>query len=137
MDVNETAACGISQREFAIEFDDEELVNFYRILTYIQEGDGFYEEDYLEDLKSQMSYIIGPSLEDPIDDNASEVIHFKDEGGSYFLAFNEDAAKKLNQTLDAVEHPGEGFDIKLVQKLIDKMSDMAPNILDNLPTINR
>jgi len=59
MEVKETAACGISLREFAIEFDDDELVDMYRILNYVQNEVGFYDEDFLDDLHSQMSYIIG------------------------------------------------------------------------------
>lgn len=138
MEFTETAACGISQREFAIEFDAEELVHFYRILLYSQEGTGFYDEDYLEDLKSQMSYIIGPALEeDPSEDTIEENISWEDTGASYLLHFNEDIARKLNQILTAVEHSVEGFDKTLNKMVIDQMLEMAPNILDNLPMMNR
>ena len=138
MEVRETAACGISQREFVIELDDDGLVHFYRILLYAQEGIGFYEEDYLEDLKSQLSYIIGPTLEEePTANTAEDEIQWEDTGALYALSFNEDLAKKLYQVLLAVEHPGENLDGKLNQKLLDQMLAMAPNTLDNLPTTNQ
>ena len=69
MEVKETAACGISQREFAVEFDADEFAEMYKLLRYVQDGSGSFDEDVLEDLQSQMSYIIGPTLdEDPPDD---------------------------------------------------------------------
>ena len=34
MEVKETAACGISLREFAIEFETDELVDMYRTLNF-------------------------------------------------------------------------------------------------------
>ena len=74
MEVKETAACGISLREFAIEFDDDELVDMYRILNYAQNEVGFYDEDFLDDIQSQMSYIIGPSLDEEPSDDIEETI---------------------------------------------------------------
>jgi hypothetical protein len=129
MEVKETAACGISQREFAIEFDDNELVDFYRVLLYAHEGTGFYDEDYLEELRSQLSYVL--------EDTAEDMIKWEDTAGSYTLNFNEDMARRLNQILAAVEHPGEGFDKALNRKLMDQMLEMAPNTLQDLPKINR
>ena len=41
MEINESAACGISQKEFAIELDDTDLVDFYRVLLYAHEGTDF------------------------------------------------------------------------------------------------
>ena len=64
MEVKETAACGISLREFAVEFDADEIVDMFRVLNYAQSGVGSYDEDFLDDLKSQMAYIIGPSVEE-------------------------------------------------------------------------
>ena len=46
MEVRETAACGISKREFAIEFEGDELVNVYRVMHYAQKGIGFYDEGF-------------------------------------------------------------------------------------------
>jgi hypothetical protein len=133
MEVKETAACGISQREFAIEFDAEELPDIYRIFLYAQEGIGTYDEDFLDDLKSQMSYIIGPSLdEEPSGEGEEEGVHWEEEGSSFNLAFNETEARKLHQILLAVEHPGEGFDKALNQKLLEQMMEMAPAVLQNL-----
>ena len=73
MEVKETAACGISQREFAVEFDADEFAEMHKLLKYANDGTGEYDDDFLEDLQSQMSYIIGPTLdEDPPDDIAEE-----------------------------------------------------------------
>ena len=138
MEVRETAACGISLREFAIEFEAEELADMYRVLRYTKDGTGFYDEDFVDDLKSQMAYIIGPSLEEgPPEELEEETIHWEDTGTSYNLNFNEPEAGKILQILTAVEHPGEGFDHELNRKLMDKAMEMAPSILDNLPVINR
>jgi len=41
MEVRETAACGISQREFMIGLDEDDVVPFYRIFRYAQDGTGF------------------------------------------------------------------------------------------------
>jgi len=138
MEVKETAACGISKREFALDFEKEEIVNIYRILNYAQTGIGFYDEDFLEDLKSQMAYIIGPSLsEDPSQDYDELTIHWEETGTAYSLAFNEPEAGKLLQILNAVKHPKEGFDREMNQKLLREMVEMAPMALQNLPIINR
>ncbi len=90
MEVKETAACGISLREFAIEFDADEIVDMFRVLNYAQSGIGSYDEDFLDDLKSQMTYIIGPSVEEELPEEIEEeTIHWEDTGASYNLAFNE------------------------------------------------
>ena len=137
MEVKETAACGISLREFAIEFEEDEIVDIFRIMNYAQNEVGFYDEDFLEDLVSQMAYIIGPSLEEEPQDDVDETIHWEETDGSYSLAFTEPEGPKLLQILNAVERPGEGFDKALNQKLLDQMMEIAPTQLENLPVINR
>ena len=127
MEVKETAACGISLREFAIEFDTDEIGDIYAILHYAHNGVGSYDEDFLEDLKAQMAYIIGPSLEEePPEDIEEGIIHWEDTGASYNLAFNEPEGGKFLQILNAVEHPGEGFDKEMNQKLLDQLVEIAP-----------
>jgi len=129
MEVKETAACGISLREFSIEFDADEIVDIFRVLSYAQNGIGSYDEDFLEDLKAQMAYIIGPSLEEePPEGIEEETIHWEDTGASYNLALNEPEGGRLLQILNAVEHPGEGFDKKMNQKLLDQMMEIAPAV---------
>jgi len=138
MEVKETAACGISQREFTMEFDEEELPDVYRVFRYINDGTGFFDEDFLEDWKSQMMYIIGSSVAEESQGEIEEgIIHWDDEGGSFHLVLNETEAQKIFQILSAVEHPGKGFDIGLNQKLMKQMMALAPSILSNLPVINR
>jgi len=137
MEVKETAACGISHREFAIEFDAEELPEIYRVFRYVKDGTGFYDEDFLEELKSQMSYFIGPSLEEEPQETEEESVRWEDTGTSYLLHFKEPEAPRLYQILSAVEHPGEGFDGELNDKLMKQMMEMAPSLLENLPVINR
>jgi len=133
MEVKETAACGISLREFAIEFDTDEIADMFRILNYAQNGTGSYDEDFLEDLKAQMAYIIGPSLEEePAEGVEEATIRWEDTGASYNLTFNEPEGAKLLQILNAVEHPGEGFDREMNQKLLKQMMEMAPAALENL-----
>jgi len=129
MEVKETAACGISLREFSIEFDTDEIVDLFRVLNYAQNGDGSYDEDFLEDLKAQMAYIIGPSLEEePPGGIEEETIHWEDMGASYNLALNEPEGGRLLQILKAVEHPGEGFDKEMNQKLLEQMMEIAPAV---------
>jgi hypothetical protein len=138
MEVKETAACGISEREFAIEFETDEIEEIYRVFLYAQEGSGFYDEDFLEDLKLQMSFIIGRSLEEELSEDTTEGgIHWEDTGSFYTLAFNETGARKLYQILLSVEHPGDVLDKELNWKLLEQMLEIAPNQLENLPVINR
>ena len=138
MEVKETAACGISLREFAIEFETDEIVDIYRIINFAHTGDGFYDEDFLEDLKSQISYIVGPSVEqEPSEEVEEETIHWEDTGSSYVLHFNEPEGARLFQCFDAVEHPEGGFDRAMSKKLLDQMMEMASNILENITVINR
>lgn len=131
MEVKETAACGISLREFAVEFDTDEIADMFRILDYAQNEAGSYDEDFLEDLKAQMAYIIGPSLEEEPPVAIEEAtIHWEDTGASYNLTFNEPEGAGLLQILSAVEHPGEGFDKEMNEKLLKQMIEMAPGALN-------
>lgn len=137
MEVNETAACGISQREFAIIFGSDELTEMYHILRYALSGVGFYNEDFLEDLKSQLMYIIGPAVEESFKEDYEPEMAWEDTGFEYTLSFKEEDAGVLYQLLGAVDHPGEEIHIKLNRKLLEQMMEMASTILDNLPIINR
>ena len=138
MEVKETAACGIAQREFAIDLDDDEFNDMYRVVRYIEEGVGFYDEDFVEELSSQMLYIIGPSVEeDPPDKILDDKMEWEDTGASFALNFNDETATKLNQILKAVEHPGEGFDEEMRKRIADGMMELNPTQLENLPLINR
>ena len=137
MEVKETAACGIEQREFAIEFDTDELVDIYRVLLYAHDGAGFYDEDFVEDLKSQLVYIVGPSIEEEPPKGAGIEMKWEDTGSEFVLAFKEETASTFFGILEAVEHPREGLDEELNLNLMNQMREMAPNTLDNLPMINR
>jgi hypothetical protein len=136
MEVKETAACGISLREFAIEFETDEIVDIYRILNYAQNEEGFFDEDFLDDLKSQMIYIIGASVEEEPEET-EETIHWEEGDASYDLHFSEPEGAKLFQILNGVDHPGEGFDKDMNEKLLGQMMDMAPSVLENITVINR
>jgi len=138
MEVREAAACGISKREFAIEFEGDEIVNVYRVMHYAQKGIGYYDEDFLEKLISQMSYIIGPAVFGSGSENSGgESIHWEDTGIAYVLLFNEPEAAKLFQIFNGAKTPGQGFDRALNQKLINQMVEISPTQLQNLPIINR
>ena len=129
MEVKETAACGISQREFAVELDRDEFGEMYKLLRYVQDGSGVFDEDFVEDLQSQMSYIIGPSLEeDPPEDIAEEKMEWEDTGVTLNLNFNDEMARKLRQIVSAVENPGEGFEAALLQKIMDGMKAIDPTL---------
>ena len=138
MEVRETAACGISKREFAIEMEGDEFVNLYRVMHYAQKGIGYYDEDFLDNLISQMSYIIGPAVfESGAEDSGGESIHWEDTGIAYVLFFNEPEAAQLFQIFNGAKTPGEGFNRGLNQKLINEIVEIAPTQLQNLPIINR
>ncbi len=138
MEVRETAACGISKREFAIELETEEIVHLYRVMHYAQKGIGYYDEDFLENLVSQMSYIIGPAVFEPGAENSGgESVHWEDTGIAYVLLFNEPEAADLFRIFNGAKTPGEGFRQDLNQKLMNEMVEMAPTQLQNLPIINR
>jgi hypothetical protein len=137
MEVRESAACGISLREFVIEFDVDEIVNIYRIMNYAQTGIGFYDDDFLDDLKSQMTYIIGASVEEEPEEDIEEKVSWEDTGTSFNLNFTEPEGAQLYQIFKAVETPGKGFNKDLNQKLLNQMLGIAPSQLQNLPIINR
>ena len=137
MEVRETAACGISLREFAVEIEQDEIVDMYRIMNFAQNGEGFFDEEFLDDLKSQLSYIIGPSIEEDPADDIEETIHWEDNDGVYALIFTEPEGALLSQILDGVNQPGEGFDRALNQKLLEQLMELAQNELENLTVINR
>jgi hypothetical protein len=137
MEVRETAACGISLREFAIEIEQDEIVDMYRIMNFAQNGEGFFDEEFLDELKSQMSYIIGPSIEEDPADDIEETIHWEDNDGTYSLCFTEPEGPQLFRILDGANQPGEKFDKELNHKLLDQMLELAPSQLENLTIINR
>lgn len=138
MEVRETAACGISKREFAIEFEGNEFVNVYRVMHFAQKGIGYYDEGFLEDLLSQMSFIIGAAVFEPKEENSQEdSIRWEDTGIGYVVFFNETEAGKLFQIFNGAKTPGEGFNRELNQKLLNQMLEIAPTQLQNLPIINR
>lgn len=138
MEVREIAACGIAQRVFSLELEEEDLAPIYRILRYAHQGVGFYDPDFLEDLKSQMAHIVGPAVEkEPGEDVTGEDVHWREGQGAYYLNFGEAEAPKLYQVFSAVSHPGEGYDRELAQRLLDQAMEMAPSLLSNLPVINR
>jgi hypothetical protein len=138
MEVRETAACGISKREFAIEFSGDEIISVYRVMHYAQKGIGFYDEGFLEDLLSQMSFIIGAAVCEPAATTAQEdSIRWEDTGIGYVIFFNETEAGILYQIFKGAQTPGEGFNKGLNQKLLNQMLEIAPTQLQNLPIINR
>lgn len=137
MEVSETAACGISQREFAIAFDSDELAELYRLLRYILSGSGFYDEDFVEDIKSQLVYIIGPTVEEEPEEGVEEIMNWEDDGVEYILSFKEGVASIFYRLLGAIENPGKGIYTKLNKSLMNQMMEMAPSTLDGLPVINR
>ena len=128
MEVKETAACGIAEREFAIEFEDDDLIDMYRVMRYVENGVGFYEEDFLEDLQSQMLYIIGPSVEeDPPEEIVDNKMEWEDTGTSYNLNFNDETVPL--QVMDRVG-PGGNFLMEAHTSANFKKSFWFPRFFD-------
>lgn len=138
MEVRETAACGISEKIFAIECEAEDVPHLFRILRYVQAEDGYYDEDFYEDLKEQLDYICGSILEDEAPaDMIIEDIKWQEDDDIYSLLFTETTASTLFAIFDAVEERKETFNLELDQRLMREIQELAPSILDNLPVINR
>ena len=137
MEVSESAACGISQRKFVIKFDSDELADMYRVLRYTLSGAGFFDEDFIDDLKSQMLYIIGPAVEEEPEDEIDLKMTWEDTGTEYELNFKEEVASSFYRLLCGVDNPGEEIYVGLNQDLLNQMMEMAPSTLDGLPVINR
>ena len=62
MEVKETAACGIIDREFAIELDETEIAKLYKALRSALESTKDFDANFVEDLIAQMEHIVGQSL---------------------------------------------------------------------------
>jgi hypothetical protein len=138
VEVKETAACGITQREFAIEIDPDELPDFFRIVRYAASGQGKFDEEELDDVVGQMSYICGPSVEEEPDEDAdASEIRWKEEDGTYRLVFTEMAGPKLYRIFSALTEETDEYDRTLAQRLSAEIQELAPSILDNVPVINR
>lgn len=138
MEIREIAACGISEKIFAIECEPEDLPHMYRILRYVQAEDGYYDEDFIEELKEQMEYICGDIINElPRDDIDRNDIKWTADNDVYSLLFTETTASSLYAIFDAVEERKDTFDLKLDQRLMAEIKELAPSILANLPVINR
>jgi hypothetical protein len=138
MEVKETAACGISQREFAIEFDNDELLEMVRLLKYITDESDYFDEGFIEDLKSQMAYIIGPSLEEaPPEEILEQKMEWEDTGTSFNLTFNDEMARKLWQFLERAETPDQDVDRELLNRMLDELRAINPMVVDNLSGTSR
>ncbi len=138
MEIREVAACGISEREFVLEIEPEELPEVYRIFLYAASGTGHYEEELQEELVAQLCYIVGPQVEEELPKYADTgSIRWKEEDGMYSLIFHETNCQAVYGIIQAVHHPGEGLDKALNTRLAGELLDLAPNALENLPVINR
>lgn len=138
MEVRETAACGIAERKFAIECQPEDLPHIYRIIRYPGAEDGYYDEEFLDDLLSQMAYICGDEITvAAADDVDTSLIQWSVEDDVYALMFNELATPVLYQLFDACLERKPHFDAALARRLMVEASELAPSILSNLPVINR
>ncbi|MFC1735946.1 hypothetical protein ACFL1X_07500 [Candidatus Hydrogenedentota bacterium] len=64
MEVRESAACGISEREFTIEMTETESVVFFKILEAAESGSKECDMDVLDDLLGQMEHVVGSILDE-------------------------------------------------------------------------
>jgi len=63
MEVRETAACGVSEREFSIDLNETEIEKLYKVIKKAVEGDGEIDAQFAEELMTNMKFIVGPSIE--------------------------------------------------------------------------
>jgi len=63
MEVRETAACGVTEREFAIDLTETEIEKLYKVIKKAVEGDGDVDTEFAQDLMDNMKFIVGPSIE--------------------------------------------------------------------------
>jgi len=138
MEIREAAACGITERRFVLEVEPEDLPDVYRIFLYAGSGAGHYDEEVREDLLEQLSYIVGPAVEEELSEDADvSSMRWQEDDGVFCLTFQETNAPALYRIFQAVDHPGEGFDEALNARLAEEILALAPSLLENLPVINR
>ena len=64
MEVRETAACGVAEREFAIDFMEHEIVRFFKFLCAAEDAAKKTDPDLIEDMVVQIRQIVGPAVEE-------------------------------------------------------------------------
>ncbi len=62
MEVKETAACGISEREFAIDLSETEITKFYKMLKNAVAGADF-DKEMAEELLENMRHVVGAAID--------------------------------------------------------------------------
>ena len=62
MEVKETAACGISEREFAVALKENEIVKFYKWLDAALENGEDTEDGMIDDMLGSMEHVVGAAL---------------------------------------------------------------------------
>ena len=63
MEVRETAACGVAEREFAIDFMENEIVKFYKFLDATQDAAQGIDPELIDDMLVQIRQVVGPAVE--------------------------------------------------------------------------
>lgn len=63
MEVRETAACGVAEREFAVDMVEHEIVKFYKVMNAAQEAVGHVAPELIDDLLVQIRQVVGPSVD--------------------------------------------------------------------------
>ena len=62
MEVKETGACGITERQFVIELNETEIAKVYKVFLAAKDPAVKFDADLLEDLLANMEHIVGPSI---------------------------------------------------------------------------
>jgi hypothetical protein len=63
MEVRETAACGVAEREFAIDLMENEIVKFYKFLDATQDAGNQIDADLFDDMIVQIRQVVGPAVD--------------------------------------------------------------------------
>ena len=63
MEVRETAACGITEREFAIDLTETEIISLYKFVKSASEQIDGFNKDLVEELLMQTQHIVGPAVD--------------------------------------------------------------------------
>jgi len=64
MEVRETAACGVAEREFSIDFMEHEIVKFFKFLVEAEDAAKKTDPELMEDMLVQIRQIVGPAVEE-------------------------------------------------------------------------
>lgn len=66
MEVRETAACGVAEREFCIDLGEDEIVNFFQFLVEAEDAADKIDPELINGMLAQIRQIVGPAVEQQV-----------------------------------------------------------------------